>query len=172
MSLVATDDKWYFTGKPCKNGHIAPRLKSNRCCKECAYEKRAKYEKSEAYVSWKAENKKKVASNWQKRNKGSVNANTRRYQASKLQRTPKWLSEFDLLKMKCLYQVAAMRTKESGEDWHVDHVIPLQGKTVSGLHVPWNLTVIRGCDNLQKSNSYNADYEDDDYEVMDVIAGY
>lgn len=168
MTSADTDSKWYFTGKPCKNGHIAPRLKSNRCCKECAYEKRADYEKSETYIAWKEKNKKKVCANWQKRNKGSVNANTRKYQASKLQRTPTWLSEFDLLKMKCLYQVAAMRTRESGEDWHVDHTVPLQGETVSGLHVPWNMAVIRGSDNVRKSNRY----EEDDWEPLDSIAGF
>jgi hypothetical protein len=154
MSLVDIDSKWYFTGKPCKNGHIAPRLKSNRSCKECAYLKRTAYEQSEAYTKWKESNKSKVCSDWQKRNKGKVNANTRKYQASKLKRTPKWLSDFDLLKMQCLYQVAIMRTIESGEEWHVDHIVPLQGEKVSGLHVPWNLRVITASENHRKNNRY------------------
>lgn len=153
ISSVAIDDKWYFTGKPCKNGHIAPRLKSNRCCEECAYARRAAYETTDEYIAWKAENKKQVASNWQKRNKGTVNANTRKRQAALLNRTPAWLTEFDILKMKCLYQVAAMRTRESGEEWHVDHILPLQGKTVSGLHVPSNLRIIPATENIKKSNS-------------------
>ena len=168
MTLQGTDDKWYFTGKPCKNGHIAPRLKSNRCCKECSYERRAAYETTDKYIAWKAENKKKVASNWQKRNKGTVNANTRKRQAALLKRTPAWLTEFDILKMKCLYQVAAMRTKESGEVWHVDHIFPLQGTKVSGLHVPDNLRVIRGSENVRKSNHY----EEDDWEAYDSVSGY
>lgn len=74
--------------------------------------------------------------------------------ASKLQRTPKWLTEFDLLKIKCYYQVAAMYSRESGFDWHVDHVIPLQGKNVSGLHVPSNLQIIPALDNMRKNNHY------------------
>lgn len=148
------DDKWYFTGKPCKEGHIALRLKSNRACKECSYARRAAYESSEKYTAWKSENKKKVASNWQKRNKGAVNANTRKRQAALLKRTPLWLTEFDFLKMKCLYQLAVMRTAESGEEWHVDHIIPLQGENVSGLHVPWNLQVIPATENLRKNNRY------------------
>jgi hypothetical protein len=154
MTSADINDKWYFTGKPCKNGHIAPRLKSNRCCKTCSYEKREKYEKSTAYLEWKAKNKKKVASDWQKRNKPTVNANTRKRQAKKMQRTPSWLSDFDLLKIKCLYQVAAMRSRESGQEWQVDHIVPLQGKNVSGLHVPWNLQVIPKKDNLIKGNRY------------------
>lgn len=154
MSSVDISDKWYFTGVPCKNGHIAPRLKSNRGCKECAYARRMAYESTDTYVAWKAKNKKTVASNWQKRNKGSVNANTRKRQSSLLNRTPAWLTEFDILKMKCLYQLAAMRTRESGESWHVDHILPLQGKKISGLHVPSNLTVIKGSENVRKSNKY------------------
>jgi hypothetical protein len=72
--------------------------------------------------------------------------------SAKLQRTPAWLTEFDKLKIKCLYQLAAMRTRESGYDWHVDHIIPLQGANVCGLHVPGNLRVIPALDNMRKSN--------------------
>jgi 5-methylcytosine-specific restriction endonuclease McrA len=151
---VDISDKWYFTGIPCKKGHIAPRLKSNRGCKECAYARRMAYESTDTYLAWKAENKKTVASNWQKRNKGSVNANTRKRQASLLKRTPKWLTDFDNMKMKCLYQLAVMRTRDSGEDWHVDHIIPLQGKLVSGLHVPSNLRVVPAAYNISKNNSF------------------
>lgn len=152
------ENKWYFTGKPCKNGHITFRLKSNRSCKDCSYARRTAYEETSVYTTWKTQNKKKVASDWQKRNKGLVNANTRKRQAALLNRTPTWLTEFDILKMKCLYQLAAMRTKESGESWHVDHILPLQGKNISGLHVPTNLTVIKASDNVRKSNKFIAGY--------------
>jgi hypothetical protein len=87
-------------------------------------------------------------------NKAQFVAYTVKRNLDKLNRTPGWLTEFDLLKIKCMYQLAAMRTKESGQDWHVDHIIPLRGKLVSGLHVPENLRVIPATDNLKKSNSY------------------
>jgi hypothetical protein len=74
--------------------------------------------------------------------------------AAKIQRTPAWLTEFDKLKIKCLYQLAAMRNRESDRKWHVDHIIPLQGEFVSGLHVPDNLRVILAIDNLRKNNLY------------------
>jgi 5-methylcytosine-specific restriction endonuclease McrA len=72
-----------------------------------------------------------------------------------MQRTPKWLSNVDKLKIKCLYQVAAMYSRESDEAWHVDHIVPLQGENVSGLHVPWNLRVIPGTDNMRKNNRFH-----------------
>jgi hypothetical protein len=87
-----------------------------------------------------------------KANPGHSAAYVAKRHAAKLKRTPAWLTEFDLLKIKCMYQLAAMRNRESGYDWHVDHIIPLQGEFVSGLHVPNNLRVIPAVDNRRKSN--------------------
>lgn len=89
---------------------------------------------------------------WRKNNLGLVLADCAKRRAAKLKRTPKWLTPFDKLKIECLYQLAAMRNRESGQKWHVDHIIPLQGAFVSGLHVPDNLRVILAIDNMRKSN--------------------
>jgi len=70
------------------------------------------------------------------------------------QRTPVWLSTFDRLKIKCYYSVAAMLARSNEEPWHVDHIVPLQGKLVSGLHVPNNLQFLRGVDNIRKKNKF------------------
>lgn len=78
----------------------------------------------------------------------------RKRQASKICRTPAWLTESDKLRINCLYQLAAMRTRESGQEWNVDHIIPLRGKNVSGLHVPSNLRVITAVENRQKYNNF------------------
>lgn len=91
---------------------------------------------------------------WKKENKGYINFLNSKRHASKLLRTPTWLTDHDLLHIQCLYQVAAMRSRESGQAWHVDHIIPLNGETVSGLHVPANLRVIPAIDNLRKYNTY------------------
>lgn len=74
--------------------------------------------------------------------------------ALKLQRTPKWLTEVDRERIQNEYKLAALQTKITGEPWHVDHIIPLQGKLVSGLHVPSNLVAMRGVDNISKNNSF------------------
>lgn len=85
-------------------------------------------------------------------NKGLVNANTRKRQADKLLRTPKWLTEDDMWLMQQAYELAQVRTAMFGFPWHVDHILPLRGRRVSGLHVPTNLQVIPGADNCRKSN--------------------
>lgn len=64
-------------------------------------------------------------------------------------RKPKW---FDLKKAADVYKMASLMTKSTGVKHHVDHIIPLRGKNVSGLHVHYNLQVITAIDNLRKGN--------------------
>ena len=90
--------------------------------------------------------------------RGHINAYAASRRVGKSQQTPSWLTEFDLLKMQCIYSIAAMLTRHNDEPWHVDHIIPLRGKFVSGLHVPANLQVIRGEDNMAKHNSFEVGY--------------
>jgi hypothetical protein len=92
---------------------------------------------------------------WELSNPGKKQAILAKRRAAKLQRTPAWLTPDDFWLMGQAYELAALRTKMLGFLWHVDHVIPLQGKVVSGLHVPTNLRVIPGTDNLKKHNSYS-----------------
>ena len=86
--------------------------------------------------------------------KANRNANYTKRRAAKIQRTPKWLSENDLKVINGFYCIAQMLTKVNNESWHVDHIIPLQAKLVSGLHVPKNLQLIRGIENETKRNDY------------------
>jgi hypothetical protein len=86
--------------------------------------------------------------------KANTLANDAKRRAAKLQRTPAWLTVDDLWMLEQAYELAALRTKMFGFSWHVDHIIPLQGKLVSGLHVPTNVRVIPGIENVRKANRY------------------
>jgi len=99
---------------------------------------------------WNAERKKA----YRGKHKHLTNANASKRRAALLQRIPIWQTEFDELKIKCIYSVAAMLTKVNNEPWTVDHIIPLQGKIVSGLHVPSNLQLMRARENEAKRNKY------------------
>jgi hypothetical protein len=147
-------------------------------CKECETERnKAKYEqRKEAHTvkakEWRDANKdsqairvkawreanpeqtKHIYRDWAQRNKDKVNAKWMQREAAKKCRTPQWLTEDDLWTMEQAYDIASKRKSQFGFDWHVDHIVPLQGKTVSGLHVPWNLQVIPALANRQKSNRF------------------
>ena len=90
----------------------------------------------------------------QQRNKPLFAALTAKRRAAKLLRTPTWLSEADTRAIADFYRLAAQRTVKTGVPWHVDHIVPLQGQLVSGLHVPWNLQLLPATDNIAKHNRY------------------
>lgn len=89
---------------------------------------------------------------WKLNNPAKQRAIDARRRTAILNRTPKWLTEDDHWMIEQAYELAVLRTKMFGFYWHVDHILPLQGKRVSGLHVPINLQVIPAKENLAKSN--------------------
>jgi hypothetical protein len=91
---------------------------------------------------------------WKSENPVKMQAIDARRRAAKLHRTPAWLTEDDHWMMEQAYDIAQKRTLLFGFPWHVDHVIPLQGKLVSGLHVPHNMRVVSATENLRKGNIF------------------
>lgn len=65
--------------------------------------------------------------------------------AVKYQAMPKWLTAEDRVELRLIY-------KNCPDGFHVDHIIPLRGKEVRGLHVPWNLQYLTPEENMKKNN--------------------
>lgn len=92
------------------------------------------------------------AARWRAKNRAMCCFYSMKYYASKLQRTPKWLTEEQKQQILEHYKIAEWATKEFGHKVEVDHIIPLQGEIVSGLHVPWNLQSMSKTLNASKRN--------------------
>jgi 5-methylcytosine-specific restriction endonuclease McrA len=173
--------KFYFTGEPCKHGHIAPR-KTKGACTDCLKiewaaavitraQYFAEYNKSPAGVKAKqdyyARNTEVVKARAQARPteekhfhrkkhklanpdlyKELVSVRRRRFRDA----TPPWLSAEQKLEIRFHYRMAIALSRATKIPHAVDHIVPLQGEDVCGLHVPWNMQVITQDENLQKSN--------------------
>lgn len=88
------------------------------------------------------------------RNPGWMPSQCAKRRSRKLNATPGWLTEDDYWWIEEVYHLAAIRTKATGVKWVVDHIIPLQGKRVCGLHVPLNLQIITESENSKKGNKF------------------
>lgn len=129
-----------------------------------------KPETKERVADWHEKNRDRVAASrkrWYEKNKSKNSENARKYaqenpewkaahcakrRSRKLRACPSWLTLEQLKEIESFYYQAKHRYKETGIPHHVDHIVPLQGKKVSGLHVPWNLQILTASDNSKKSN--------------------
>jgi hypothetical protein len=134
------------------------------------------YKKDEDYVEyrnkylidWKLKNKnykneymaknpdqrekaRKYALEWQKKNPGKVRARNALRKKSVKNATPSWVNKEKIVEY---YDKACEMQRIEGIKYHVDHIVPLRGKKVCGLHVPWNLQIIKAKDNLVKGNKF------------------
>ncbi len=89
-----------------------------------------------------------------KKRKAKIIAANKKHKLAKKQRVPKWLTHADFKYIEKIYEVAAFLTERTGIEYQVDHIIPLNGKNISGLHVPSNLQILTKEENLTKSNYF------------------
>ena len=133
-------------------------------CKDCIRKKTTKYysknaeklkQKRKQYYQENVERERELAKlasrEWRKNNPGKRNALKAKYKADKLQATPPWVNLKDI---EAFYIEAQELSKLLGEWYHVDHIVPLRGKNVCGLHVPENLQILTAIENLRKSNTF------------------
>lgn len=178
---VQSGSKTYFTGRPCKHGHICDRNTVDASCVECRNvdrevrgraqnrehmrQKRASMTPEERAIEQEKQRAANKAARLRdpervralERKHGKLKrqrhperkcAETRARQAAKLQRTPKWA---DLRAIREIYEA-----RPAG--FEVDHIIPLQGENVSGLHVAENLQYLRPGPNKSKTNNFDPDW--------------
>lgn len=183
----------YFTGRPCKSGHVCERRVDSKNCVQCKrdrdnrraarperrasrveYDRRRYIEapgyferKNRAYYAAKADamNAKKraywaanrdrmaeAARAWRARNRHVIRELCARRKKAVKRAIPAWAN---MAAVREVYREAVRLTRETGVLHHVDHIVPLQGRHVCGLHVENNLRAIPWRENVAKKNRYD-----------------
>ena len=98
-----------------------------------------------SYARENLEKLRQAALRWAKENPEKDRARVARRKAAKLRAMPSWLTDEQKKQIQEMYETCP-------QGHHVDHITPLQGGNVCGLHVPWNLQHLPATENLKKSN--------------------
>ena len=153
----------YFTGVPCSKGHISERLTYNWMCAQCNLDHvKNRYKKNPKKTIIRAtqhnrnnpEKAREQRKKWKLKNPNKVQQESARRRATKIERTPDWLNAGHLFEIECIYRYCAA-LRSIGLDYEVDHIVPLQGECVSGLHLPWNMQIITASENAKKGNRFD-----------------
>ncbi len=111
-----------------------------------------KLDNAERFKAWKDANREHHSQSfraWRLANPDKMGAKKAARRAAIKQAFPLWARGLDFAS---IYRLRADITALTGIEHHVDHIVPLKGETVCGLHVPWNLEVIPAKVNQSKKN--------------------
>lgn len=107
---------------------------------------------------WSANNKERKREQDKKfyeSNRALVNSYKAKRRAAVLSATPPWLTEQDWQAIREVYRLCDLMTVETGVEHEVDHIVPLQGKIVCGLHIATNLRVITAVANNRRPRIFS-----------------
>ena len=207
----------YFTGKPCKQGHLVPKFTCSGSCTECLASRRREYMrewakknpevKKERAAAWYEKNRDEIiervranyykdvdksrqrargyaeahkveaaarTKEWTQRNQERKKASDKRwkdnnpshyhslkakYRAARRMACPPWVDDAHMARIHEVYRLRRQISEQTGVVHEVDHIVPLQGKTVCGLHVWWNLRVIPREENNRRPRIWAVDVD-------------
>lgn len=141
-------------GRPCRNCGTTRKWVSTSSCVKCVAERTKRIRRTDGREVTRREQARIRKQRQYARDPDRIlNLSKYRKQAIK-QATPGWLSKEDRDTIDAIYLEARKKSKEEGIQYSVDHIVPLKGKTVCGLHVPSNLQIMLLSDNARKNNHY------------------
>lgn len=138
--------KWYWNNRE-------KALASDKASREANLEKFLERE----HLSYQrhAEKRRAKSARWREKHPESVTLHAATRRSALAKRTPPWLTHEQYEHMRDIFWACRLMSEATGEKHHVDHIVPLRGKNVSGLNVPWNLQIITAVENLKKTNSHD-----------------
>ena len=155
----------YISDTPCKRGHLGERYTRTSNCCECERirsSQRAVTEKHRAYQRAYLKRRYQTDPSYREKKRsiqrrlynksGRILESVNRRYAAKKNATPVWLTEAHIEEMRVIYLAAKMLSGVTGVRMDVDHMVPLNGENVCGLHVPWNLQIVPASYNRHKKN--------------------